>query len=110
MLLDIIKPGASTRDIYDAYLKMIAPLDMPPIAFVGHGIGLHLHEDPYLGVQNDYALEAGMVLGIEPLIYRTGYGFGLQNKDMVAVTEKGCTLLSDATETKFLVKCGRAAK
>jgi len=109
MLLEIIRPGASTHDIYDAYLKMIAPLDMPPIAFVGHGIGLHLHEDPYLGAQNDCALEEGMVLGIEPLIYRTGYGFGLQNKDMVAVTENGCSLLSDATATKILVKCGRTA-
>lgn len=106
MLLEIIKPGASTREIYDAYLRMIAPLNMPPIAFVGHGIGLHLHEDPYLGAQNDCALEAGMVLGIEPLIYRTGYGFGLQNKDMVAVTQNGCTLLSDATVTECLVKCG----
>jgi len=106
MLLETIKPGASSHDIYEAYLKMIAPLDMPPIAFVGHGIGLHLHEDPYLGAQNDCELEAGMVLGIEPLIYRTGYGFGLQNKDMVAVTEKGCTLLSDATETTKLVACG----
>ena len=106
MLLEIIKPGASSRDIYDAYLKMIAPLDMPPIAFVGHGIGLHLHEDPYLGAQNDCELEAGMVLGIEPLIYRTGHGFGLQNKDMVAVTEHGCMLLSDATKTAKLVACG----
>jgi Xaa-Pro aminopeptidase len=110
MLLETIRPGASTRDIYDAYLKMIAPLDMPPIAFVGHGIGLHLHEDPYLGVQNDRPLEAGMVLGIEPLIYRTGHGFGLQNKDMVAVTENGCTLLSDATDTRFLVKCGQGVE
>lgn len=109
MLLEIIRPGASTRDIYDAYLKKIAPLNMPPIAFVGHGIGLHLHEDPYLGAENDSALEAGMVLGIEPLIYRTGYGFGLQNKDMVAVTEDGCILLSDATDTNCLMKCGGEA-
>ena len=42
----------------------------------GHGIGLHLHEDPYLGRYHDYTLEAGMVLGIEPLVYRTGMGFG----------------------------------
>ena len=27
-----------------------------------------------------------MVLGIEPLVYRTPYGFGMQNKDMVLVT------------------------
>lgn len=105
-LLEIIKPGASTREIYEAYLKMIASLDMPPIAFVGHGIGLHLHEDPYLGHQNDCALEVGMVLGIEPLIYRTGHGFGLQNKDMVAVTETGCALLSDVSDTTMLMPCG----
>jgi Xaa-Pro dipeptidase len=110
MLLETIKPGVSTRDIYESYLKMIAPLEMPPIAFVGHGIGLHLHEEPYLGAENDCALEAGMVLGIEPLIYRTGYGFGLQNKDMITVTESGCALLSDATSTKSLVKCGQAIR
>ena len=105
-LLEIIKPGASTRDIYEAYLEMIAPLDMPPIDFVGHGIGLHLHEDPYLGNAGEWELEPGMVLGIEPLIYRTGHGFGLQNKDMVAVTEDGCRLLSDTTNTTRLIKCG----
>jgi Xaa-Pro dipeptidase len=105
-LLTIIKPGASTRDIYNAYLKMIAPLNMPPIAFVGHGIGLHLHEDPYLGGAGEWELEPGMVLGIEPLIYRTGFGFGLQNKDMVAVTETGCRLLSDAADTTKLTRCG----
>jgi Xaa-Pro aminopeptidase len=105
-LLALIRPGASTRDIYEAYLKMIAPLNMPPIAFVGHGIGLHLHEDPYLGTARDWTLEPGMVLGIEPLIYRTGFGFGLQNKDMVAVTATGCRLLSDATDTTKLIRCG----
>ncbi len=105
-LLEIIRPGANTRDIYDAYLKMIAPLNMPPIAFVGHGIGLHLHEDPYLGNAQEWELESGMVLGIEPLIYRTGYGFGLQNKDMVAVTDTGCRLLSDAVDTTELIRCG----
>ena len=81
-------------------------LDMPPIAFVGHWIGLHLHEDPYLGGAHDWELEPGMVLGIEPLIYRTGHGFGLQNKDMVAVTEDGCRLLSDRTDTSNLIRCG----
>jgi Xaa-Pro aminopeptidase len=108
-LVEIIRPGASAREIYEAYLKMIEPLDMPPIAFVGHGIGLHLHEDPYLGGARDWELEAGMVLGIEPLIYRTGHGFGLQNKDMVAVTETGCRLLSDVTDTTKLIRCGGAA-
>ena len=33
-----------------------------------------------------------MVLGVEPLCYQTGYGFGMQNKDMMLVTETGSEL------------------
>jgi Xaa-Pro dipeptidase len=101
MLLDAIKPGASSRAIYDLYLAKTDELKLPRISFIGHGIGLHLHEDPYLG-PGDQPLEAGMVLGIEPLIYETGFGFGMQNKDMVLVTAGGCELLSDYTDTDRL--------
>jgi Xaa-Pro aminopeptidase len=103
MLLGAIKPGASSRAIYDLYLKMTDELKLPRISFIGHGIGLHLHEGPYLGPTEDMALEAGMVLGIEPLIYETGFGFGMQNKDMVLVTGQGCELLSDVTDTDRLL-------
>jgi Xaa-Pro aminopeptidase len=106
MLLDAIKPGASSRAIYQLYLAKVGELGLPPISFIGHGIGLHLHEDPYLGPTDDRALEAGMVLGIEPLIYETGFGFGMQNKDMVLVTSDGCELLSDYLDTDKLLVVG----
>jgi Xaa-Pro aminopeptidase len=47
-----------------------------------------------------------MVLGFEPLCYRTGHGFGMQNKDMVVVTDNGCELLSDHADTDHLMKIG----
>ena len=103
MLLDAIRPGASTRAIYDLYVKKSDASKLPRISFIGHGIGLHLHEDPYLGPTEDMPLAAGMVLGIEPLIYETGFGFGMQNKDMVLVTETGCELLSDHAGTDRLI-------
>lgn len=103
LLLEAIRPGASTRAIYELYLKKISELNLPPISFIGHGIGLHLHEDPYLGPTADQPLEAGMVLGIEPLIYETGFGFGMQNKDVVLVTPTGCELLSDYLNTDKLL-------
>jgi len=106
LLLDAIKPGASSRAIYELYLAKVGELGLPPISFIGHGIGLHLHEDPYLGPTDDRALEAGMVLGIEPLIYETGFGFGMQNKDMVLVTSNGCELLSDYLDTDKLLVVG----
>jgi Xaa-Pro aminopeptidase len=106
MLLDAIKPGASTRSVYELYPSKVGELGLPAISFIGHGIGLHLHEDPYLGPTEDRALEAGMVLGIEPLIYETGFGFGMQNKDMVLVTPSGCELLSDYLDTDELMIVG----
>jgi Xaa-Pro dipeptidase len=103
LILDMIKPRASSRAVYEAFLRKLSELDLPPISFVGHGIGLHLHEDPYLGKYSDAPLEAGMVLGIEPLVYRTPYGFGMQNKDVVRVTETGSELLSDYANTDKLL-------
>jgi Xaa-Pro dipeptidase len=103
LLLEAIKPGASSRAIYELYLSKLSELSLPPISFIGHGIGLHLHEDPYLGPTDDQRLEAGMVFGIEPLVYQTGFGFGMQNKDMVLVTDTGCELMSDYGNTDKLI-------
>lgn len=109
LIMEMIKPGASCRAIYDAFIKKLSTMGLPPISFVGHGIGLHLHEDPYLGTtpilgrEGDAKLEAGMVLGVEPLCYQTGYGFGMQNKDMILVTASGCELLSDYADTDRLL-------
>jgi Xaa-Pro dipeptidase len=109
LIMEMIRPGASCREIYEAFLRKLAELHLPPISFVGHGIGLHLHEDPYIGSTpaigkiGDALLEAGMVLGVEPLCYQTGHGFGMQNKDMMLVTETGCELLSDYANTDHLL-------
>ena len=103
-------PGASCLAIYNAFIAKLAEMKLPPISFVGHGIGLHLHEDPYLGKTpilgrpgEDAILEEGMVLGFEPLCYQTGYGYGMQNKDMALVTATGCELLSDYANTDKLL-------
>ena len=103
LVLDMIKPGASSKEIYEAFIKHLNELNLPPIKFIGHGIGLHLHEEPYLGMYSDVPLEAGMVIGIEPLVYDTGYGFGMQNKDIVLVTKSGSELLSNFTDTDSLL-------
>lgn len=109
-ILEMVKPRASCRGIYDAFIAKLAEMNLPPISFVGHGIGLHLHEDPYLGTTPilgkpgaDASLEEGMVLGFEPLCYETGFGFGMQNKDMLLVTSSGSDLLSDYANTDRLL-------
>jgi len=103
IVIDSLRPGVRAHDVYRAYRAKFDVLGLPPISFVGHGIGTDLHEPPYLSDTDDTRLEEGMVFGIEPLVYRTGHGFGMQIKDMVAITADGCELLSDVTDTTELL-------
>jgi len=112
-ILEQIRPGASCLAIYNDFIRRLEKMKLPPISFVGHGIGLHLHEDPYIGATpilgrpgEDALIEENMVLGFEPLCYRTGYGFGVQNKDVLHVSANGSVLLSDFTNTDKLIRIG----
>jgi Xaa-Pro aminopeptidase len=112
MVMDMARPGASCMEIYAKFSEKLAKINVPAISFVGHGAGLNLHEEPYMGKtavigkQKDVILQENMVLGIEPLSYRTGYGFGMQNKDSIVITSSGCELLSDVTNTDKLFVIG----
>jgi len=105
LVMDLIKPGAECRTIYQSFLKKFGALGFEPISFVAHGIGLHLHEEPYMGRYGNEIVVEGMVGAFEPLVYIPGR-FGMQNKDMFAVSQMGCELLSDVTPTDSLLRVG----
>jgi len=105
LVMDLIKPGASCAEIYRKFLEKFGALGFEPISFVAHGIGLHLHEEPYMGRYGDEIVRSGMVGAFEPLVYIPGR-FGMQNKDMFCVGENGCELLSDYTPTDSLLRVG----
>lgn len=54
----------------------------------GHGIGLDIHEDPYIVKGNQEILKTGMTFSIEPGIYLPGK-FGVRIEDIVGLTENG---------------------
>ena len=65
----------------------------------GHGIGLDLHEPPWIGKNRSFLLPEGTVVTVEPGLYYPGLG-GVRIEDMVLVTKKGCRNL--AKLPKFL--------
>ena len=62
---------------------------------LGHGVGLVVHEKPWVSARGKDALQSGMVFTVEPGIYLTGWG-GVRIEDIVILGEEGATPLSKA--------------
>jgi Xaa-Pro aminopeptidase len=99
-----VRPGVPAQDIDRAARGVIADAGYRD-AFIhrtGHGIGLEVHELPYIVEGNTEPLEPGMCFSIEPGIYLQGQ-FGVRIEDQVAVTEDGAIRLNDAPRDLLVV-------
>ena len=88
--IDAVRPGASTVEVDAAARSIVAEAGYAE-AFphgLGHGVGLEIHEDPFLRWHTGVELETGMVVTIEPGVYIPGLG-GVRIEDMVEVTAGG---------------------
>jgi len=69
----------------------------------GHGIGLDVHEEPYITAISEKILEPGMAFSIEPGIYIEGE-FGVRIEDIVIVTDDGCIRMNNSPKELICVK------
>ncbi len=75
------KVDALTRDIVES-----AGFGKYYVHSTGHGVGLDIHEMPYISSKSDTIIEDGMVYTIEPGIYIPNE-FGIRIEDMVAMVD-----------------------
>jgi methionyl aminopeptidase len=71
--IEVVRPGATLGDVGYAVQKVVEAEGFSVVRdFVGHGIGVHMHEDPQVpnfGVAGrGLKLRAGMVIAIEPMV------------------------------------------
>jgi len=68
----------------------------------GHGLGLEIHEEPYIKPDNDLVLESGMTFTIEPGIYIPNLGGIRIEDDMFLEETKTVSLTTLSRELLFL--------
>ena len=71
--IEVVRPGATLGDVGFAVQKVVEAEGFSVVRdFVGHGIGVHMHEDPQVpnfGVAGrGMKLRTGMVIAIEPMV------------------------------------------
>lgn len=69
---------------------------------LGHGVGLDIHEIPFINGKNDNILKANMVVTNEPGIYIPG-AFGVRIEDTVLITKSGCINLTKSDKNYIIV-------
>lgn len=99
-----VRPGVTAEQI-DAAAREVLAAEGLAEAFVhrtGHGIGLSVHEEPYIVAGNDLPLEEGMAFSVEPGIYFPG-SWGARIEDIVIVTSDGAQSVNDQSRDLVVV-------
>lgn len=96
---EAMKPGNTVANVFNSaygvhqergYAKNI-------VGYFGHGIGLQIHEPPYINPGTTTVIRPGMTFALEPMIYDPPdfkFNANFTAEDNVVVTDRGCENLS----------------
>ncbi|WP_323764393.1 Xaa-Pro peptidase family protein [Marinovum sp.] len=103
--LHAAKPGVAARDIDKAARDVIAAAGYGEsfLHRTGHGLGIDVHEPPYIAANSDAVLAVGNVFSIEPGIYLSGR-FGVRLEEIVILREGGPEIFSEMP--RDMRRCG----
>ena len=101
---EAVAPGVAAADIDAAARRVIADAGYGEwfIHRLGHGIGLEVHEEPYLVSSNNRPLQPGMAFSVEPGVYLPGE-FGVRIEDIVVCGERGAVPLNTSPRDVIVV-------
>ena len=101
-VLQEYKDGCSTRQVTKMLENDFKLNGYDLIHSIGHGVGLEIHEPPYISSRSDTLLKENMVVTDEPGIYIPGR-FGIRIEDTVQITKFGCIKLTNSEKNYIII-------
>ena len=100
----ISKPELTLHDLDDSVLNSLSYSGYEDLIVhkTGHGLGMDVHEDPHVMRNNSEVLKSGMVITIEPGLYKQG-SLGVRIEDDVLITDIGCESLTNFSRELTLI-------
>ena len=100
--IEQMKDGVSTRLLTKMVENDFKLNGYDLIHSLGHGVGLEIHEAPYVSYRSDAQLKENMVVTDEPGIYIPGK-FGIRIEDTVQITKFGCISLTKSEKNYIVI-------
>jgi len=102
--LKAAKPGVVAKDVDAAARSVIEQAGYGEYFThrAGHGLGIEMHELPYISASSEVVLEEGMVFSIEPGIYLPGK-FGVRLEEIVFLRADGPEIFSERSRDLVIV-------
>lgn len=89
--INAIRPGVQANEV-DTAMRKHLEAEGGFGHHGGHGVGTVYHEEPRIVPYNTMILQPGMVIALEPAVYKNDYGIRLEH--LMLVTQDGCDILT----------------